>query len=418
VWHQGPNLPVVYDEIRAAVLSGGLYVVGGRTGQGAGSTCVNTVLFYQPSTNQWSYVAPLPEKLAAVGVAAHGGYLYCFGGINEPYWWGWPVRSAYRYNPTNNAWTRLSEMPIARSNFGIAVLGNMIYCAGGNVHWPNATRRVDVYDTTTGTWSTVTDMPGARGGPVCGAWADKLVVAMGLVSASSSSSKTVLVYDPQTSQWTQTALIDTLGHESGSLFADHTGLYCMGERNGATQPTCISRLHPDTGQVDFLTPASPLVQEGVMAQAYDPIRGICYAVGGWTTSRTPTFQMGIVSTGSPGSTVSLASGTDGKGGLLTLNVPDAFTRYTSSSHPVITNAVVGKGQPIGPYVADYLGRGRSQAVTVDNLADTWADFTVRFTLPPSSAYTLDLDCIADDGARVYLNGNLLGTSEQRDTQNN
>jgi N-acetylneuraminic acid mutarotase len=302
VWSLGPNLPLVYDEIRAAALNGKLYVVGGRTGQGAGNTCVNTVLVYDPDNNQWSSAAPLPEKLGAVGLAAHGGYLYCFGGINEPYWWGWPVASAYRYNPTNNSWTRLTDMPIARSNFGIGVIGDRIYCAGGNIHWPSATSRVDVYDTAAGSWSTAPNMPGPRGGPVCGVWAGKLVVTMGLASASSSSSKTVIVYDPQSNQWTQTALSNTLGHESGSLFADSRGLYCMGEKNGVSQPTCISRLYPDTGQVDFLTPSSPLVQEGILAQAYDPARGVCYGVGGWTTSRDSTFQLATISTGQSGAT--------------------------------------------------------------------------------------------------------------------
>ncbi len=269
------------------MLEGKLYVAGGRTGQGSGNTCVNTVLVYDPASKQWSYAAPLPEELGAVGLAAHGGYLYSFGGIYEPYWWGWPVSSAYRYNPTNNSWTRLADMPIARSNFGIAVIGDKIYCAGGNIHWPNATSRVDVYDTVAGTWSTAPDMPGARGGPVCGAWAGKLVVAMGLDSAFSSASLTVLVYDPQLSQWTQTTLADTFGHESGSLFADSAGLYCMGQKDGVTQPPCISLLHPDTGQVDFLMPASPLTNEEVWAEAYDPISGICYGV-------TPSLELAVI----------------------------------------------------------------------------------------------------------------------------
>jgi N-acetylneuraminic acid mutarotase len=297
VWSQGPNLPLVYDEIRAAVLNGKLYVVGGRTGQGGGNTCVNTVLVYDPGNNQWSSAAPLPEKLGAVGLAAQGGYLYCFGGINEPYWWGRPVASAYRYNPTNNSWTRLADMPIARSNFGIGVIGDKIYCAGGNTHWPNATSRVDSYDTASNSWATIANLPETRGSLLGGTWAGKLVVAMGLADAFSPESKTVFVYDPQSMLWSQLTASAAFGQESGSLFADSSGLYCMGKKDSVTQPACISRLHPDTGQVDFLTPSSPLVQEGILAQAYDPVRGVCYGVGGWTTSRDSTFQLATISTG-------------------------------------------------------------------------------------------------------------------------
>lgn len=116
--------------------------------------------------------------------------------------------------------------------------------------------------------------------------------------------------------------------------------------------------------------------------------------------------------------VQLASGTDSSGRLLAVGAPDPRTTYTSASDPSPTLALVGKGQPIGAYTGDMIGTGKSQTVTVDNLGDTWADFTVRFTLPSSNIYALRLDFYADDGTKVHLNGRLLGTFDQLDAQHN
>lgn len=288
-WTARPSLLHGYEETRAAWFDGRLFVVGGRTGHGAGHSVVTTVQVYDPVSDTWSLAAPLPEGRAAVGLAVVDDYLYCFGGLTEPYWWGRTSTSAFRYDPALDRWTVLAPMPVARSNFTIGVLDGKIYCAGGNVHYPNCTSQVDRYDPATGLWATVPSLPEKRGSTSGGTIAGKLVIAHGLVDPSTTR-RQVFVYDPGTDAWTQPSNVDrAFASEAGFLFSDETWMYFGGA--GASYETLISRFNPATGAIENLTPASPL-RRWFMAAAADPRSKTCFLVGGQdaTTTRLTTFE--------------------------------------------------------------------------------------------------------------------------------
>jgi len=279
-WFAGPNMLRGLEETRGAVLDGKFYVVGGRTGHGSSYSCVNSVQVYDPGTGAWSYAAPLPNGRAAVGLAVSDEYLYAFGGLTEAYWWGWTSNSAYRYDPDTNAWTTLPPMPTARSNFVTAVIDNKIYCAGGNVHWPNATNRVDVYDPATNSWSTVANLPENRGGGRGGAFRGDLVYTDGLRDAFTPR-RNGLNYDPASDTWSNLPSVQSgslIDGEGGFLFSDDDGMYFLGGREGTVNQTWLCRFDPRSGITDWISKA-PLARV-FGAAGYDPLTGMIYAAGG------------------------------------------------------------------------------------------------------------------------------------------
>jgi len=292
VWSRGPDMLEACEESRAAVLDGKLYVVGGRTGHGGTNVCLSTMQVYAPDTDRWSYAAPLPEPLAAVGLVAHKSFLYCFGGNKEPVWWGEPVASAYRFDPRAGRWTRLAEMPIARSNFGAGVTGDRIYCFGGSIHWPETTSRADAYDPALDRWFPVPAMPKGRGECVGAVWNNRLVTALGVFSVPTDdpdkrtwlSDTTIFLYDPQRDGWDQPGTALALQDPgAGYLFSDDSGIYLAGLKLKEGLENWLYHLEIKTGHVRFFSPRSPIARSS-QAAAWDATRGMGYVVGGINSS--------------------------------------------------------------------------------------------------------------------------------------
>jgi N-acetylneuraminic acid mutarotase len=114
----------------------------------------------------WSTAAASPiGRSEAPGVVADGK-LYVFGGyINTTFN---PTSRSDVYDPVNNTWTRITDLPKPLSHVGTAVDGKDIYLAGGYVGKPTggqifATQDVWKYNVDTKTWTAMPSLPQARG---------------------------------------------------------------------------------------------------------------------------------------------------------------------------------------------------------------------------------------------------------------
>ncbi|XP_037892146.1 kelch-like protein 17 [Glossina fuscipes] len=68
-----------------------------------------------------------------------------------------PLHSAECYNPLINTWTNIPAARVKRYNFGISILGYMIYACGGN-DGEISHHRVECYDILTSKWITCPNM--------------------------------------------------------------------------------------------------------------------------------------------------------------------------------------------------------------------------------------------------------------------
>lgn len=114
----------------------------------------------------WSTKANSPLGRSEAFGAAVGGKFYVFGGyIDSTYK---PTKQAHVYNPANNTWTRLKDIPVATSHVANANDDRYIYTVGGYPAGPTgaqtfATNAAWRYDTTTDTWASLPNLPQARG---------------------------------------------------------------------------------------------------------------------------------------------------------------------------------------------------------------------------------------------------------------
>jgi uncharacterized protein (TIGR03437 family) len=103
-------------------INGKFYVVGGR-GNPAAATALEV---YDPQTNAWALLAPLPTGRSGIGAGVVNGELYVFGGEQPRLFSEVEV-----YQPLTNQWQQLPPMPTPRHGLFASVIGNRIYLPAG-----------------------------------------------------------------------------------------------------------------------------------------------------------------------------------------------------------------------------------------------------------------------------------------------
>jgi N-acetylneuraminic acid mutarotase len=106
----------------AGVINKKLYVVGG-----SGGCSENALDVYDPATNQWTSKTPPPSNRVAAAGLALGGKLYVIGGYREGVNGTWAaVRTTSVYNPATDTWTNLAPLPTARAD----ISGSRVFVNG------------------------------------------------------------------------------------------------------------------------------------------------------------------------------------------------------------------------------------------------------------------------------------------------
>jgi hypothetical protein len=148
-WERLSDTGFARQEVSWVRLGDRFYLAGGDTRQEA----------YDPATDTWRDVAPLPERLDHIQGVAVGGRIYYIGGLSnypEP-----AVGTVSIYDPVTDSFEQGTPMPRPRGAGGVAVQDGKIYYAGGLSNG-RAVAWFDVYDPSTDSWSTLPDMPRAR----------------------------------------------------------------------------------------------------------------------------------------------------------------------------------------------------------------------------------------------------------------
>ncbi|MER5689359.1 kelch repeat-containing protein [Streptomyces sp. NPDC002205] len=150
----------------AAVLDGQLYTVGGCT-LACGSPAV---LAYNPVTDEWSKKAEYPELVAWPSCGTLGGRLYCAGGEVDQNGVAVPIKNTYAYDPATDSWTKLAPMPEGLFGAASSAANGQLLVSGGSNGQDSYTNAGYQYDPQADSWSA---LPNAnhiafRGGSACG----------------------------------------------------------------------------------------------------------------------------------------------------------------------------------------------------------------------------------------------------------
>ena len=122
--------PTARNHALSGVIDGKLYVTGGRAPghEGEDAENVTATEVYDPATDGWTALAPLPTPRSGGASAVLGGKLYVLGG-------GLPGDSisavVERFDPAANAWERLADMPAAITGHRAVAVGDSLYVVGG-----------------------------------------------------------------------------------------------------------------------------------------------------------------------------------------------------------------------------------------------------------------------------------------------
>lgn len=163
-WSLGPDLPWAGSSCGSCVIDGEIYVAGGQV-TGVGS--VNNAAKYNPESNTWTNLAPMPHGHNHAASGTDGERFWVFGGRG-----GGPGTSVQVYDPASNEWDSshldggtLSPLPLGRGGMGNApyLLGEF-YVMGGEGGTPLLHDRVDIYNPASNTWRSGNPLPMARHG--------------------------------------------------------------------------------------------------------------------------------------------------------------------------------------------------------------------------------------------------------------
>ena len=220
-WRAGPNLPGPAVENPAVVALGGkLYVFGGSTSSFSGA--VSNAAVFDPGQNAWSPLPDLPTARGGATAQALGGKIYVVGGLAPD---GASLDTVDVFEPDapgGGAWSSAAAMSTRRDNSGSAVLGGKLYVFGGGTRNPggyanHTLSSVEIYDPATDTWAPGAPMPTGRRTMAVGTLNGRAQLIGGELSTSASGTFFANEeYDPITGSWRTLTPMRTPRHGSAA----------------------------------------------------------------------------------------------------------------------------------------------------------------------------------------------------------
>ena len=246
-WFQGAPFPDASEEVLGATAAGKVYVFAGLA---PGWKPKAMVYEYDPASNQWAKKRPMRLASHHVAFATLNNKIYAFGGFTYPDSGppGWnAVNNAWEYDPATDEWKELAPMPTKRGAASAGVANGKIYVTGGANSLPgvnengihparphNVVATVEEYDPAANSWKTVRPLLLARNHHATVGVGDKIYVIGGRVGAafiSSASNNVDLVemYDPATDLWTPRTRMPTARSAIGAGVYNNQILVAGGE---------------------------------------------------------------------------------------------------------------------------------------------------------------------------------------------
>jgi N-acetylneuraminic acid mutarotase len=221
-WTKKKNMPLLSHHLGVAELNDKIYVMGGFTKPEKGPTAwvpINNAWEYDPASDAWKPLAPMPTKRGSPNAVAHKGKIYVIGGASvhpgskesavHPARPHRAVSANEVYDPATNTWETRQPMPTARNHAAAGVVNEKIYVIGGRigaayVGISTPTDIVEEYDPATDQWGVVkARMPTPRSAVAWGVYRGRIFVAGGEAQAPQfmMAFRAVEAYDPSTNRW-------------------------------------------------------------------------------------------------------------------------------------------------------------------------------------------------------------------------
>jgi N-acetylneuraminic acid mutarotase len=285
-WKKGAPFPEPDEELYGVTVNGKLYVMGGwDNGKARGANYE-----YDPAIDKWTKKSPMPRPAHHAALAAVNGKIYAFGGFvaptNTPIPLGaaWePIGDAYEFNPATDSWKPIAPLPGKRGSAIAAEVGGKIYVIGGATTMEGdkapfftafgpakvlATN--EVYDPATNKWETRNPMSVPRNHAFSGVVNGKIYVIGGRTGhgfiLSATNTDVVEAYDPVSNTWSMPKERMPTARSGGASGTDGRMIYVAGGEVTTTELVgayrAVEAYNPATNSWTTL-PSMPMPRHGV-----------------------------------------------------------------------------------------------------------------------------------------------------------
>ena len=308
-YKKGAPFPEPDEELYGVSANGKLYVIGGwGDGKARG---VNYE--YDPATDVWRKKSPMPRPAHHAALAAANGKIYAFGGFVAPATTAIPlgaasepVADAWEFNPATDAWKPLAPLPGKRGSAIAAEVGGKIYVIGGATTMEGAKEpfftafgpaRVlgtnDVYDPATNTWESRNPMSVPRNHAFSGVVNGKIYVIGGRTGhafiLSATNTDVVEEYGPASNMWSIPKERMPTARSGGASVQDGRRIYVAGGEVTTTELVgafrAVEAYEPATNSWMTL-PSMPMPRHGVagavIANRFHLVSGMIQSAGALT----------------------------------------------------------------------------------------------------------------------------------------
>jgi len=308
-YKKGAPFPEPDEELYGVPANGKMYVIGGwGDGKARG---VNYE--YDPATDVWTKKSPMPHPAHHAAVAAVNGKIYAFGGFVAPantaipLGAAWePIADAWEFNPATDSWKALAPLPGKRGSAIAAEVGGKIYVIGGATTMEGSKdpfftafgpARVlatnDVYDPATNTWESRNAMSVPRNHAFSGVVNGKIYVIGGRTGhafiLSATNTDVVEEYNPASNMWSIPKERMPTARSGGASGTDGRRIYVAGGEVTTTELVgafrAVEAYDPATNSWMTL-PSLPMPRHGVagavLGNRFHLVSGMIQSAGALT----------------------------------------------------------------------------------------------------------------------------------------
>ena len=282
-WNATGSLATARHAHTATLLANGKVLVG--RGVGGDGVLLATAELYDTTTGNWSTTGSLGlQAFADTATRLPNGKVLVAGGFGGEIgsFGGSPLTSAELYDPTTGTWSTTGSLTAAREHHTATLLPNGKVLVAGGSNSAGYLASAELYNPTTGAWSATGSMTGERAGHTAILLSNGKILVIGGFDNQHDLASAEL-YDPTTGTWST----------AGSLITQHYHPTATLLPNGKV-------LVPN-GVVDAIYFAS--------AELYDPTTGTSIATGNLAVARE-----NYTATLLPNGKVLVAAGSNGVGG--------------------------------------------------------------------------------------------------------
>ncbi|MFK7925209.1 MAG: malectin domain-containing carbohydrate-binding protein [Bacteroidia bacterium] len=209
------SAPQDFNHFQALEYQGLIWVIGAfKTNAFPNEVPADFIWAYDPANDVWIQGPAIPtsRKRGSAGLVMYNDKFYVVAGNTDGHDGGY-IPWFDEFDPATGVWTPMADAPRARDHFHATVVGDKLYVAGGRESGGGSLfepliAEVDVYDFTTNTWSSPTNLPTPRAAAAVINFQNQVYVIGGEIGIDLQGNviddalKTTEAYDPIGGSWT------------------------------------------------------------------------------------------------------------------------------------------------------------------------------------------------------------------------